>query len=74
MLSGATLIRTGLTRLPVTEGWNLRDQAGAREYVRKTVEDHLQLIAAMDRLVQDWSDSAAFTTLHRLAARANAAC
>ena len=55
-------------------GWNLRGQSGAREYVRKTVEDHLQLIAAMDRLAQDWSADAAFTALHRLAARANAAC
>ena len=74
MLGSATLIRTGLTRLPVSESWSLRDQTGARECVRKTVEDHLQLIAAMDRLAQDWSADAAFTALHRLAARANAAC
>jgi len=55
-------------------GWNLRGQSGARESVRKSVQDHLQLIAAMDRLAQDWTDGAAFTALHRLAARANAAC
>ena len=60
--------------MPVTDSWNLRDLAGARGCARKTVEDHLQLIAAMDRLAHDWRDGAAFTALHRLAARANAAC
>ena len=54
--------------------WGLRGQAGAREHVRKTVEEHLEVIAAMDRLAQDWDDGAAFDELHRLAAGANAAC
>ena len=54
--------------------WSLRRQDGAREHVRKTVEDHLEVIAAMDRLAQDWDDGAAFDELHRLAARANIAC
>ena len=54
--------------------WSLRGQAGAREHVRKTVEDHLEIIAAMDRLAQDWDDGAALDELHRLAARANIAC
>ena len=54
--------------------WSLRGQAGAREHVRKTVEDHLEVIAAMDRLAQDWDDGIAFNELHRLAARANVAC
>lgn len=55
--------------------WNLRrGQDGAREYVRKTVEDHLEVIAAMDRLAQDWDDGTAFNELHRLAADANTAC
>ena len=52
----------------------MTEVAGARGCVRKTVEDHLQVIVAVDRRAQDWTDSAAFTTLHRLAARANAAC
>ncbi|MDE0381696.1 MAG: hypothetical protein OXI20_20880 [Rhodospirillales bacterium] len=54
--------------------WGLRGQAGVREHVRKTVEDHLEVIAAMDRLAQDWDDGAAFDELNRLAARANIAC
>lgn len=54
--------------------WGLRRQAGAREHVRKTVEDHLEVIAAMDRLAQNWDDGTAFDELHRLAADANAAC
>ena len=54
--------------------WGLRRQAGAREHVRKTVEDHLEVIAAMDRLARNWDDGTAFNELHRLAAGANAAC
>ena len=54
--------------------WSLRDPSGAREHVRRTVEEHLEMIAAMDRLAQDWGDGRAFDELHRLAARANIAC
>ena len=54
--------------------WSFGGTAGARTYVRKTVKDHLKVIAAMDRLAQDWSDGDAFAALHRLAARANVAC
>ncbi|MDE0342230.1 MAG: hypothetical protein OXK82_03515 [Deltaproteobacteria bacterium] len=54
--------------------WGLRGQDGAREYVRKTVEDHLEVIAAMDRLAQNWDDGTAFNELHRLAAGSSAAC
>ena len=53
--------------------WGLRVQAGAREHVRKTVEEHLEVIAAMDRLAQNWDDGTAFNELHRLAADASAA-
>ena len=55
-------------------GWSMRDRSGAREYVQRTVEEHLEVIAAMDRLAQDWHDGTAFDELHRLAANANIAC
>ena len=54
--------------------WSVGGAAGARSHVRKTVEDHLKVITAMDRLARDWSDGVAFAALHRLAARANVAC
>lgn len=53
--------------------WSLRGEAAAREFMRRTVRDHLVVIAAMDRLAQDWSDAEAFDALHGLAARAHAA-
>ena len=54
--------------------WSAGGTVGAQAYVRQTVEDHLEVIAAMDLLARDWSDDGAFATLHRLAARANVAC
>ena len=54
-------------------GWGLRSKAEAREYIRETVEDHLAIIGAMERLEQDWKDTKAFNTLYDLAVGANLA-
>ena len=55
-------------------GWGLHDEAEARAFIRKTVEDHLEVISAMDRLATDWNDDDAFDALHRRATDANIAC
>ncbi|MDE0175582.1 MAG: hypothetical protein OYH76_10185 [Defluviicoccus sp.] len=52
--------------------WGLRGRTEAREAVRGTVAEHLEVIEAMDRLSENWRDAAAFNTLHRLATDANA--
>ena len=54
-------------------GWGLHGKAEAREYIRETVEDHLEVIAAMERLEQNWKDTKAFNTLYELVVRANLA-
>ena len=51
--------------------WGLRGEAEARSFIRKAVEDHVKVIAAMDRLAEDWSDASAFNEVHRLATAAN---
>ena len=55
-------------------GWGLHGKAEAREYIRNTVEDHLKVIAAMERLAEDWKDTRAFNTLSELVVRANLSC
>lgn len=62
-------------RIHTGEGasWGRRRKAVAREFIRSAVEDHLQVIEAMDRLSEDWSDAAAFNEVHRLATAANLA-
>ena len=55
-------------------GWGLHDEASVRAFIRKTVEDHLEVIAAMDRLAADWNDDDAFDALLRRATDANIAC
>ena len=54
-------------------GWGRGDAPAARGVIRKTVEEHLAVIEAMERLAEDWGDAAAFAAVHRLAAAANAA-
>ena len=39
-------------------GWGLHGKVEARENIRNTVEDHLKVIAAMDRLERIWRDRA----------------
>ena len=52
-------------------GWGLHGMAEAREHVRDTVDDHLEVIAAMEQLEQNWKDTKAFNTLHDRVVRAN---
>ena len=53
--------------------WGPRSRVETREYIRETVEDHLAVIGAMERLAQDWKDTKAFNTLYDLAVGANLA-
>ena len=54
-------------------GWGLHGKAEARENIRNTVEDHLAIIGAMERLEQDWKDTKAFNTLYELVVGGNLA-
>lgn len=51
--------------------WGLHGIAEARENIRISVGDHLKVIAAMERLEQNWKDTKAFNTLHEQLVRAN---
>ncbi len=53
--------------------WGANGRAEAREAIRRTVSEHIGVIEAMDRLSEDWRDTAAFNALHRLTTGANAA-
>ena len=53
--------------------WGANGRAEAREFIHRTVAEHLGVIEAMDRLSEDWRDTAAFNALHRLTTGANAA-
>ena len=52
-------------------GWGLHGKAEAREYIRETVEDHLKVIAAMERFERTWKDTKGFNTLADLVVRVN---
>ena len=56
---------------PLVPEWGLHGKAEARENIRNTVEDHLAIIGAMERLEQDWKDTKAFNTLYELVVGAN---
>ena len=51
--------------------WGLHGIAEAREYIRNSVCDHLEVIEAMERLERNWKDTKAFNTLHNQVVRAN---
>ena len=54
-------------------GWGLHGKAEARENIRNTVEDHLAIIGAMERLALDWKNTKGFNTLYELVVGANLA-
>lgn len=51
--------------------WGLHGTTEARDCIRSTVGDHLEVIAAMERLERNWKDTKAFNVLRDRVVRAN---